>query len=294
MWPTCDCLSLTLKVSARVQDQYIWEKDSANLRDDLGMGADESPWVNRKHIQVRGCSKQLDPHNFIYKLLDNRWYGYCKATNQDPYEATPPEDFYTDLRRSYSHQLSKGQLVMLGGTLAYWHRGDRTASPLELCRHQGWGDDADNSRVGLPVPALEKGKQRAASNDASENMENVADDPETARKRRRKSTFRKLPDPDAKTSELAGQAMCIPDALSVFYCMQLACDTGVWASNSPSLAQCMEMMGKCDESEQQRAVPIVVDLDADPRELANIFGMTDAYQDDSELFAEDVEGDDSK
>ena len=261
----------------------------------LDMGPEESPWVGRSTVQVRGCSKQLDAYNFIHTLLDNRWCGYCKSTGQDLFTAIPHEEFFTNLRRSYSHQMSKGQLVIIGCTLAYWHCEDRTATPVELLRYQGWGTDVDVSKCGLPVPFLEKGKKKKTQVDP---VEEAAQDPETARKRRRKINFKKLPCPDAKVMEMAGQAMCLPDVLSVFYCMQLACDTGVFSKKAPDLPQIVELMGMSNPAQvfnQAQNVPVVVDLEANPGDLVNLFGLEEQDLDGEDTMEthEHGSGDDS-
>ena len=207
-----------------------WPKTSEMHRSKLGLSSDEMPWTDRPNMKLRGLSAQQDRKNFLHELVNLRWCALCRLHGQSFDSTNVPINAWVDVRQEFKHQLKQGGVCLLSGSLPYWFFADRVAVPLELLMHQGWNTDGlDVSKLALPVPGME-GTPRIGE----------GQHPEPGNRRRR--IPRSIPCPQAKTTDIAGNMMCVPDLLSIWHSANLSVNNGKFEFHAPSLAKLIEVL----------------------------------------------------
>ena len=203
----------------------VWHEETSKRRLTAGNGTDiyldVKPWSARSGIYFKGCSKQGNVYNFLHESTDVRVLRWC-LRNKLPFFDFPialAMNLWTDERQSCKRQLATGSMTMLSGSLPYWHFGDRTALGEECLYHHGWPTSIDVSKVHL----ADKGASTAGLRQPT-----LAAD---GRKRRasRPTGLLLAAAWQAKTRELAGNCMSLPDLFNFMQCSVLGAELGAFA-----------------------------------------------------------------
>ena len=244
----------------------------------LNLSETDHPWVGRPNIHMRGCSRQLSEKNFIHSLADLRWAEFCVKMGMSYDQEDVPVGLFTDLRHGIDHQLRGGNVCLLGGSLAYWHARDRTCAPVELLRHQGYGH-VITSHVAMPVDQMKP--TPAGATTEQQSTHHWAGQP---KKKRAKRQPRKVPNPDAKVTALAGQAMNLADVSTIHLAMMLSINAPFWEKPSPTLGEAVALLPSNEMPVNFNDTDITVPQDYVPKD----FEIEEEFTADDQI-AEEIE-----
>lgn len=186
----------------------------------------------RPHIQLRGCATQVTSPNFLHETVNIRWAALADRLGLAR-TAEPDINMWVDARHAYERQQKNGSLTLLGHSLPYNYKLDRVMLPEEACRHQGWPSSCalNCSLLAVPVPGMTNGSSKKVLT----SMPPPEDHPKKKARHSQGGAGKRgpLPDPGGKLVDMAGNMMCVPDFVAVWFVGALSINCCAWEHQLP-------------------------------------------------------------
>ena len=209
---------------------WVLETTAARQMFALSDASQANAWTDRPEVQMRGCSQQMHPYNFLHETVNVRWLRFC-ADFQLPPDSAPPSFLCTDTSQSINRQPKSGRVTMLTSSKIYWHQRDRSICAREHFLQNGWERDIDLTDVNEAVEGWPASATQTSQSPRAPATKHAAAPPENPRaKRRRVSHAPQQPRLGLERTvvDLAANGMALPDCALIMYTSLLSTRDGVF------------------------------------------------------------------
>ena len=210
---------------------WVLETRAAREKLVLSDASQANAWTDRPEVQMRGCSRQMTPYNFLNETVNIRWLRFC-ADAQLPPDSAPPSFLCTDTSQSVARQPKTGRVTMLTSSKVYWHERDRTFCAREYFLQNGWERDLDLTDVSAPVEGWPTSAQHTSQSPRAPATVHAAAPPENPSAKRRRVSH--APPKQTRKGhqrtvvDLAANGMALPDLALITYTSLLSTLDGVF------------------------------------------------------------------
>ena len=239
---------------------------------------DFASWTTRGHMG--GVPIQRNPEwCFQNTNIDLRWLEFARDRKIDPIRADASgfPSLVSDIRQSVQRQQrANGSATLLSGSKIFSYSRNRALIGRENLRQQVWmsvvleGISEDLPEYEHPSkPKRYKKKVPPTSVDAAEVP--------LAKKRRTGCGRKQSSFSDTTVKELAGQAMVLPDVVSIILCALYAVDSDLWTNKSSNLQFKSDLKTEAQAVFQTQGAGVFsLQLESDFKEALNFDDEMDA------------------